>query len=132
MGSQTLTIPGKLPSLNEVIAANRTHIHVGAKLKRDTEERIDVAIRQAQLLPFAGPVAVYIRWYERTMKRDADNIFAGGMKYILDALVGERVIYDDGPRYVTSIANTRYLDRHNPRVEVTLEEWSLDEGVWQD
>jgi len=41
---------------------------------------------------------------------------------ILDALVEQRVLPDDGPKWVVGIGHTRVVDRVNPYIGVTIEE----------
>lgn len=102
--SNEFTIKQKLPSLNQVILANRTNRYAGAKLKRETEEMIGASIRSAlaekTLYKPNKAVIVEIDYYERTKRRDCDNIIAGGTKLILDALVREGVLINDSRKYV--------------------------------
>ena len=41
-----LTIPGRLPGLNELIEAERSNRYKGAQLKKDAERRICAEIRR--------------------------------------------------------------------------------------
>lgn len=99
-------IPAKLPGLNEIIEAARTHWTVAAKQKRDTETLIGFYINQAKrkhrLRAVKEPVEVLITWQERTQKRDADNIEAGA-KFILDAMKNAGIIIDDSRKYVRQV-----------------------------
>lgn len=99
-------IPMKLPSLNEYISANRANKHKGAKFKREVEDSIMFAIKYAvnrgNLAPLENPVDIVIEYYEKTKRRDTDNI-QSSQKFILDALVKYGILHDDSRRYVKNI-----------------------------
>ena len=99
-------VPGKLPGLNEIIEAARSHWSAAARQKKDTETYIGyyiaIARRKRRLTPVKEPVYVYITWYEKTQRRDADNVEAGA-KFILDAMKNNRIIIDDSRRYVRQV-----------------------------
>lgn len=117
----TFIIYGRLPSLNEVIGANRSNRYAGANLKRRVQSDIGWAIRAFALKPIAGPVAVSVTWYEANRRRDVDNV-SSSIKFILDALVKCGILAGDGQRHVTSVSHTVAVDRLNPRIVVTLEQ----------
>lgn len=108
------TVYGRLPSLNEVIAANRAHRHVGAKLKRDT----DAAIR-AQLPAghHDGRADLTLTWYCADRRRDPDNV-ASAVKFLLDAMVAHGTIDGDRWQHIGSI--THRFEVGDDRVEVEL------------
>ena len=112
-------IPGRLPTLNEVIAANRTHRQAGARQKRETEEMIGWCLVGAK--PVRSPFGVRCVWYRDNDRSDPDNI-AAGIKFVLDALQRHGIIEGDGWSDVRRITHDFAFDRENPRVEVTLEE----------
>ena len=118
--TQTFTIPHLLPSLNEYTRACRAHWSHGAKMKREHQDIVAWTIRAARVRPYARPVRVSIRWVEKNIKRDFDNITAFGTKVILDALVQTEILHDDGAKWVTGISHERTVDRASPRVEVTI------------
>ena len=107
-------IKHKLPSLNEYTAACRTNAYKGGEFKREVEEVIGWAIRQAvtskSLRKPKGAVIVRFYWHERTKKRDADNI-AFAKKFILDALVKNGVLEDDSRKYVKGFYDTIVDDK---------------------
>lgn len=108
--NQYLTIPFRLPSLNEVIAASRTNPHVGAKLKRETEEKLLWEIKAARLKPVQLPCIVHMLFEEPNRRRDADNV-ESAKKFILDALVKAGILINDNPKHVLgSPSFTRYTD----------------------
>lgn len=118
------TIPARLPGLNELIAANRSNPHAGAKLKKETDETIRRAIRAAKPMGLQGPVRLSMTFFEPNRRRDPDNVYSAA-KYILDALVKEGVIENDNQRILPPPEPIRYayqVDGRNPRVEVEIVE----------
>ena len=106
------TVNGKLPSLNEVIAKNRTNKYAGAKYKKDIETLIITMIKTAQragtIKPINEPCEIYIYWNEQTKRRDVDNI-QSAQKFILDALVRSGILIDDCRKYKTNMScNARF------------------------
>lgn len=83
-----LKIPGKLPGLNDYIAAERTNRHKGAKMKADNGNTVAAAIRQCMGgVRIGKPVYMEYTWVEPNKRRDMDNISSFGRKVIQDALV---------------------------------------------
>lgn len=115
-------IQQRLPSLNELINADRINKYAGAKLKRETEEiigqYINVARYRGQIKPVDYPVILDIKWHERTKKRDADNIHSS-VKFILDALQKQGILINDSRRYVKQIFHT-IVDDDKDYVEILL------------
>lgn len=105
-------IRDKLPSLNDVIAKNRTNRYVGAKFKKDIESRIGWAIKSAKLKPITNPCVIDIEWHEATKRRDVDNIHSS-VKFILDALVKNGILKNDSRRYVKQIYHNVIDDKTN-------------------
>lgn len=116
-------IPHKLPSLNEYQLACRSHWAVGAKLKKDTQRKIAACIQQAaakqELRPVAGACVVHFVWYEKTKRRDADNI-ASAKKYILDALQETGILPNDNRQFVQGFTD-RIVDAAFDGVRVDIE-----------
>lgn len=122
--SNTFVIDVKLPSLNEVIAKNRTNRYAGAKYKKNIEEVIGWAIRQAlmtkTLHAVTAPCIIEIEWHEATKRRDVDNI-QSSQKFILDAMVENRIIQNDSRKYVKQIYH-QIIDDDNDYVVVKINE----------
>lgn len=118
--SDTFTIHGRLPSLNEYINAERTNRYKAAKLKRDLQERIGAEIRRSNLKQVKVPVKLVYRFYEANRRRDKDNIAGVAHKFVQDSLVAEGILEDDGWDYVEGFEDKFYLDKENPRIEVEL------------
>lgn len=119
-----LTIPGKLPGLNEYIKAERGNRYAAAKVKCETEELIRWAARQClKGVQFSRPVRMMYRWYEPNRRRDKDNI-AFARKFIQDALVREGVLRNDGWDDIDGFTDRFLVDANSPRVEVFItDEW---------
>ena len=82
-----LIIPFSLPGLNEYIEAERGHRQKGAKLKRDCQTSVILALRRQIRTPLREPVVMHYLWVEKDRRRDKDNISSFGRKVIQDALV---------------------------------------------
>lgn len=118
-----LKIPGKLPGLNDYIAAERTNRYKGAKMKADSENIVAVAIRQCLGgMRIEKPVYMEYTWYDPNKRRDKDNISSFGRKVIQDALVSTGVLKDDGWKHLVGFSDRFEVDRDNPRIEVLIKE----------
>lgn len=117
------TITEKLPSLNEVTAANRANKYLGAKRKKEIEELIGwyivKAVNAGNLKPIDTACVIYIDWHERTKKRDVDNI-QSAQKFILDALQKQGILKNDSRKYVKQIYHHVY-DADEDSVVVRIE-----------
>lgn len=117
--NQFLEIPFRLPSLNEVNAANRQNRFAGARLKRQMDEALSLVIKAAHLKPVQKPCIVHMMFEEPNKRRDVDNV-ESAKKFILDALVKSGVLQNDTPKYVLgSPGFTRYSEG-GTRVLVTI------------
>ncbi len=125
-----ITIHGSLPSLNAYISAMNRNRYIGNNMKKECMEQCAGPIRQYKLectgeehlVAHSVPVRIHFHWYEKTRRRDLDNISGMGKKIIMDTLVQQGVIHDDGWNEVVGYTDTFYLDRENPRIEVVIEE----------
>ena len=83
----SVTIPMKLPSLNEYISAckvQRGNWNKGNQMKQNTQAEMLYYLRK--LPKFDKPVTIIFRWVsKKTDRRDLDNI-AFAKKFILDAM----------------------------------------------
>lgn len=109
-------IEGRLPGLNEMIEAAKSHFGAYASMK---QTYTDMVAWLAKKLPTYERVALIITWYEPDERRDPDNIMAG-QKFILDGLVAAGTIPNDSQKYVRGIMHRFEVDRQNPRVEVEI------------
>lgn len=116
-------IAGKLPGLNELIDAERTHRQKGAKIKSEAESivrwTIRAQLRKARPKP---PVMIHYHFIEPDKRRDKDNIASFAHKVIQDSLVKEHILDNDGWAYVEGFSDSFSVDKGNPRIIVTIEE----------
>ena len=115
------TIPGRLPGMNQINNANRSHWSKGAKMKIEYEKLIGYSVPLAYRGLALSGVSVHIDWFEKDRRRDIDNIFSA-QKMILDSLVALDVIAGDGQKHVVDITDTVHVDKNDPRIEVTITE----------
>lgn len=111
-----LEIPGRLPGLNEIIAAAKEHFGSYANMKDEYTASIAWL---AKKLPNFEKVALIITWYEPNSRRDPDNIMAG-QKFILDGMVAAGTIPNDSQKHIKGIVHRFRVDRKDPRVEVEI------------
>jgi len=109
-------IPGRLPGLNEIVAAAKSHFGAYAKMKY---EHTTAIAWLAKKLPTYKRVVLVITWHEPDRRRDPDNIMAG-QKFILDGLVAAGAIPNDSQKYIQGIVHRFRVDKRNPRVEVEI------------
>lgn len=112
-------IPFTLPSLNEVIEANKRNKYAGAKMKREIQDGIDMVIMASKLSPVDYPVVIELTWQEPNNRRDVDNI-QSSKKFILDALVEMKILPNDTRKWVTQIYDTVTTDKEHPGVWVLI------------
>lgn len=119
-------IKGTLPGLNDYLKAERTFSRkhsYGNDMKQQCQMLIINAIRtQLKRLHIKDPVYIYYAFYEPDRRRDLDNIAGVAHKFIQDALVKSQVIDNDGWKNIIGFADHFYVDKHSPRIEVTLTE----------
>ena len=122
MKKVTLIIEGSLVGLNEYTKACRTNKFAGAEMKKKTERIITYYInQQLKDVSIKGKARLTFRWYEANKRRDLDNIcFA--KKFILDALVSNKIIETDGWKGVVGFTDEFFIDKSGYRVEVDIEE----------
>ena len=110
------SIEGRLPGLNEMIEAAKSHFGAYASMK---QTYTDMVAWLAKKLPTYKRVDLVITWHEPDQRRDPDNIMAG-QKFILDGLVAAGTIPNDSQKYVRGIMHRFEVDRQTPRVEVEI------------
>lgn len=116
MIKRRITIPFRLPGMNEYVNACRTNPHVGAKLKRDTERDIVLCLNGER--PAQTPCIIAMVFTEANRRMDCDNV-ESARKYILDAMQTVGIIPNDSPKYVMAAPSfTVYAD--HPKVEVVI------------
>lgn len=114
-----ITIPGMLPSLNEMIDAAKTHKMKYSRMKKKyTQACTWVA---SQLPKNLERIHLDITYYVPDWRTDLDNRSVG-KKFILDGLVGAGVIQDDTHTYVKGWNEEFEKDKENPRIEIEVTE----------
>lgn len=118
-----LIIPGRLPSMNEYIDAERSNRYAAAKIKKTSMNTVVKAARTS-LGDWEAEASVRMDylWIEPNMRRDKDNVSSYGRKVIQDALVEGGYLPNDGWRNVDSFSDSFAVDAENPRIEVTITE----------
>ena len=117
-----LVIQGRLCSLNEYIKAERSNRYKGAKLKKDNERIIVVAIKQQlRNVKINDPVYMNYLWVVPDKRTDRDNIVFA-RKFIQDALVNTGILKDDSWIHVIGFSDRFEVDKENPRIEVLIKE----------
>ena len=100
---------------------DRQHHHVKAKAYAQAVEDARWAIRRDRPRVDSLPVAVGLHWrIPDKRRRDPDNL-AGTLKAVLDALVAESVLPDDGWQYVRRVSCEMHPPDGDPAMWVTLE-----------
>lgn len=118
-----VTIRGKLPSLNEYIAACRANKFEGAKMKQETETAILWQIGRLQQI--TAPVIIHFIWHEKTRRRDKDNV-AFAKKFVLDALQKSGKLPNDNNRFIAGFSDAF---TYGTDYGVTIEVESAEAGV---
>lgn len=113
------TIPYELTDLNKYINEERTNKYISAKTKK-TNTNI-CALFCKNVPEITGQVKVIFSWYCTNKKKDPDNI-AFAKKFILDGMVLSGILKNDGWNNIYEFEDKFYVDKKNPRVEVTITE----------
>ena len=87
-------------------------------MKKQVQE--DIAWFISPLPKFTKPVIIDFTWIEGDKRRDLDNI-CYAKKFILDALVKQGVLVDDGQRFVVELSDKFSHDKFYA-VKVYIEE----------
>lgn len=110
------TIPGELPSMNQIIAKSKQHYGAYAAMKK---KYTGLVIEHANDVQPIGKADFVITWYCKNKRIDPDNTSAG-VKFLLDGLVEAGVMENDGWGNINSLTHIFQIDKENPRVEVEI------------
>lgn len=114
-----LTIPGRLPGLNEYTNACRTNPKKGNQMKAEAQEAVMWQIlAKMRRCKFERPVFLLFTFYEQDRRRDKDNVASFARKVVQDALVKCGTLQDDGWDHVTGYLDRFEVDKENPRIVV--------------
>lgn len=118
-----ITIPMRLPGLNEYIDVCRGNKYEAAEWKNQNDNDCLIFIKSALRGRQFSSIGITFNWYENNRQRDKDNIcFA--KKFILDAMQKGKVLKNDGWSQIRYFRDEFYIDKDNPRVELIIEEAS--------
>lgn len=111
-------VPGKFPTLNELIGLAKRHWGAYAGVKKKHTKTFAQAF--ADFKPASKKITVQLTWYEPTRRRDPDNVMSA-VKFVMDGLVEAGVIENDNFLWVDRIIHQFFIcDRQG--VEVIVEE----------
>lgn len=114
-----ITIPIRLPGLNEYIDVCRGNKYAASEFKQQIENDCLIFIKAALRGRKFNNIGITFNWFEKDRKRDKDNIcFA--KKFILDAMQKGRILVNDGWSQIRYFRDEFYVDKNNPRVEVII------------
>jgi len=115
------TIPGSLPTMNEIIAKSKQHPKSYSRMKKDFTALVMIHARN---LPKISKSDFEITWYCKDKRKDPDNLIAG-QKFIFDGLTKARIMDNDGWSEVGNITHRFEVDKRNPRIEVKIYELDM-------
>lgn len=118
-----ITIPGRFPSLNEYIAANKHRSgnwNGGNSMKQKDQKTICHCIPRG--VRFERKIFIEYNFFEPNTRRDKDNISGYFHKVFQDALVQAGCIPDDGWKYILGMQDNFWIDKSDPHIEVLIEE----------
>jgi len=105
--SKTIYLPGKLPGMNEIIAAAKSGSGKGnayARMKKEWTNIVCLTVQQFIGTPMEC-VDIQFEWWCSSKRRDPDNIVVG-RKFILDGLVQAGILKNDGWKQIKSFSDT--------------------------
>ena len=115
-----VTIEGRFHGLNDFIDANRRtqgKWNAGNSMKQNDQKIIMYSLPRVK---FSGKVFLHYHFFEPNTRRDKDNISGYFHKVFQDAMVANGIIPNDGWKYIEGMADSFYVDRNRPRVEVEI------------
>jgi Holliday junction resolvase RusA-like endonuclease len=118
----TVVIEGTLPCLNDFIRAMNYNRHRGNSMKQECTDICHIAFKKQCKQTF-NKVFITFHWIEPNMRRDKDNI-AFAKKFILDGMVQNGTLKNDGWKQVADWEDKFSVDKDNPRIEITVREVS--------
>jgi hypothetical protein len=113
-----LIIPGKLPTLNEIIAESKRHYGQYSSMKARHTEMVALLAKEQNIKPISQADFI-ITWYCWNKRKNKDNIMAG-QKFIFDGLQYAGIITNDGWQQLRNVEHRFEVDKKNPRIEVII------------
>ena len=125
-----LVLNGTMPNLNDYLHGERIAIRKNGKfttkgnaMKQEYQRKVVSAVRsQLRGIHIDKPVKIYYTFYEENRKRDLDNVSAFAHKVIQDGLVKGGLLENDGWKNIIGFSDDFFVDKDNPRIEVTIRE----------
>lgn len=125
-----LVYKGRMPDLNDYLKGERIAIRKNDKfttkgnaMKQEYQRKVVSALRsQLRGIHIDKPVKIHYDFYEQNKKRDQDNVSSFARKVIQDGLVEGGLLKNDGWKNITGSSELFYVDKDNPRIEVTIRE----------
>lgn len=111
-----VTVPGKFPGMNDIVAAAKKHYACYSKMKRENTQLFSLVTRNIPKVE--GQADIIFTWNFKNKRRDPDNMMAA-QKFILDGLVENGVLQNDTITYIHSINHSFNLsDSDSVQIEV--------------
>lgn len=117
MNEFSYEIPFRLPDLNEYIDSCRSSKYKGNELKNITDDSI-IWVLKPKKIKIDCPVFLNFIWYEKTMKRDKDNV-AFAKKFIMDAMQKAGMLPNDNNQYILGFSD-RFVYGQGDKVKVLV------------
>lgn len=116
---QILKIDGRLPTMNEIIKANRTNIYVGSIQKKRYTNLVMMECMAQEIAKVDGKIDLHITFCCKDKRIDKDNCIAS-TKFILDGLIKANVIKNDGWDEIGNIRYDFMIDKKHPCIYIEL------------
>lgn len=116
----SFTIFGELIDLNTYINGERRSRYIGASIKKENTETVMWQTKNLDKVK-NYPVTIEMHWYTPNEKKDPDNV-AFAKKYILDALVENGILENDGRKQILGFKDLFFTDKKEPRIKVGIHE----------
>lgn len=118
-----LTIPGTLPSLNEMINASKGNKYAYVQMKNAAIQLVVVFAKFCKIPQLPNKYDYSITWYCPNKRKDKDNVMCG-QKYIFDGLQEGGYLTNDGWEQLGVVTHRFEVDKKNPRIEIEILEVS--------
>lgn len=118
-----IVIEGTFPSLNEFIDANRQgkgRWNKGNQMKQRDQTAIIKAVVPQIRKALRQPIFIEYTFYERSRRRDMDNVSGYFHKVFQDALVECGRLKNDNWSGIRGFSDKFEVDAKRPRIEITI------------
>lgn len=105
-GVQTLTIPARMPGLNELIGAALTHRGSYGTIKKKWGRTIGLLAYAQGFKRLEAPAHFEFEFGETTRRRDPDGLVGGALKVFFDGLQEAGLLVNDNWEWVLSFVAT--------------------------